>query len=289
MTLMTMGQRQLEFYWVSKLFDDGNTAQWQLCSMGLQLSMTLEHWEMREVCPEGQWILTEVCDEYEPSRLGMIRPLPQCVTREQLERQLLWLPASQQLILADVWSMLMVITDKALHDFLLSILTDDSIMVPFAQGRGSHRHHHDREGGLLSHSHEVAMTAAMLANQHGLGQLSVWVAFVGGLLHDVGKIHLFYNEANGVCSQHESLGFLVLAKSLDKLRLASPQVFEAITACLTVKVGHYADPYQIANIVRMCDRLSADVCNWKSAFAKAPDYYWYARSPRDDQVYKRLC
>src|SRR5690554_1114488 len=122
MTLMTMGQRQLEFYWVSKLFDDGNTAQWQLCSMGLQLSMTLEHWEMREVCPEGQWILTEVCDEYEPSRLGMIRPLPQCVTREQLERQLLWLPASQQLILADVWSMLMVITDKALHDFLLSIL-----------------------------------------------------------------------------------------------------------------------------------------------------------------------
>ncbi|MGB5854892.1 MAG: HD domain-containing protein [Oceanisphaera sp.] len=289
MTLMKMDQSYLNFFWANKLFDDGNMAQWQFCSMEQQFSISLAHREMQGVCSEGQWVLTDVYGEYERLQLGTVRPLPMSVTREQLERQLAWLPNSQQLMLADVWSMLMVITDKALNDFLLSVLTDDSIMVPFAQGRASHRHHHDKEGGLLAHSHEVAMTAAMLTNQHGLGRRSIWVAFVGGLLHDIGKIRLYYNEIHGSCSQHESLSFMVLGKSLDRLRLASPKVFEAITACLAVKVGRYTDPYQVANIVRMCDRLSAEVCNWKSAFSKAPNYYWYARSPRDNQIYKRLC
>tara|TARA_R110002167_G_scaffold204404_9_gene408521 strand:+ start:280 stop:1014 length:735 start_codon:yes stop_codon:yes gene_type:complete len=243
---------------------------------------------MQGVCPEGQWVLAELNDKEGQWLLGSVQTLPVMLGRQQLERQQAWLPEAKQALLVDIWSMLAVIEDGVLRQFLLAVLTDDSIMAPFCQSRASHRHHHDQQGGLLVHSHEVAMTAAMLSSQHGLGQRSVWVAFVGGLLHDVGKIRLYYNESAGICGQHESLNFMVLGPQLEQLRIASPKVFEALSACMAVKVGQYADPYQVANIVRMCDRLSAEVSNWKNAFARVPDHFWYARSPRDQQMYKRL-
>ncbi|MCT7655010.1 TraI domain-containing protein [Oceanimonas sp. NS1] len=208
-------------------------------------------------------MLAELNGQDEQCQLGLVQTLPAVVGRQQVERQLAWLPEPQQSLLMDVWSMLAVIDDEVLQNFLLDILSNDAIMAPFCQSQASHRHHHDQRGGLLAHSHEVAMTAAMLSSQYGLGQRSIWVAFVGGLLHDIGKIRLYYNENTGTCGQHESLNFMVLGQQLEQLRLVSPKMFEALSACLEARVGKYADPYQVANIVRMCDRLSADVSNWK--------------------------
>ncbi|WP_346350978.1 TraI domain-containing protein [Oceanimonas sp. AH20CE76] len=288
MNPMVMTHQRPQLLWASQLFDDGALASWQFSASTWHSSLSLEPWKMQGVSPYGQWVLAELNEQEGHVRLKSVQTLPEGVSRQQVEHQLAWLPESQQTLLMDVWSMLAVIDDKVLQNFLLDILSNDSIMAPFCQSQASHRHHHDQPGGLLAHSHEVAMTSAMLASQYGLGQRSIWVAFVGGLLHDIGKIRLFYNEHPGICGQHESFNFMVLGQQLEQLRLASPKVFEALSACLSVRVGQYADPYQVANIVRMCDRLSAEVSNWKNAFARVPAHFWYARCPRDQQWYKRL-
>jgi predicted HD phosphohydrolase len=288
MNPMMVPQSRPELLWAEQLFDDGELALWQFRSFDRELSLSLAPMQMQSVCPEGQWVLVELYGQHTLWRLGSVQALPVTVGKQQLERQLAWLAEEQRTLLLDVWSMLAYIGDKALQSFLLDVLTDEGIMRSFCQSRASHRHHHDQSGGLLAHSHEVAMTAAMLCTQHRLGQRSSWVAFIGGLLHDIGKIHLYYNEPAGVCGQHEAYNFMVLARPLEQLRADSPQLFEALSSCLTAKTGKYADPYQVANVVRMSDRLSADVFNWKSAFARVPGYYWYTKSPRDEQLYKRL-
>lgn len=288
MNPMVMTHHSPTLFWATQLSDDGILASWQFSSPAWQCALSLPSRQMQYVCPEGQWVLAELNGQDGQWRLGAVHTLPVSVSRQKLERQLAWLPVAQQALLVDVWSMLAVIDDEVLRIFLLDILTNDALMAPFCQSRASHRHHHDQRGGLLAHSHEVAMTAAMLCSQHGLGPRSIWVAFVGGLLHDVGKIRLYYNESAGICGQHESLNFMVLGQQLEQLRLASPNVFEALSACLSVKVGQYTDPYQVANIVRMCDRLSAEVANWKNAFSRVPAHFWYARCSRDQQLYKRL-
>ncbi|MDV2858228.1 HD domain-containing protein [Oceanimonas sp. CAM02] len=288
MNPMVMTHQRPQLLWASQLFDDGALASWQFSASAWHCSLSLEPWKMQGVSPYGQWVLVELNEQEGHFRLKSVQTLPEGVSRQQVEHQLAWLPESQQALLMDVWSMLAVIDDEVLRDFLLDILSNDAIMAPFCESRASHRHHHDQPGGLLVHSHEVAITAAMLCSQYGLGQRSIWVAFLGGLLHDIGKIRLYYNENAGICGQHESFNFLVLGQQLEQLRLASPKVFEALSACLETKVGKYTDPYQVANIVRMCDRLSADVANWKSAFAGVPAHFWYARCPRDQQWYKRL-
>ncbi|PSJ37795.1 HD domain-containing protein [Zobellella taiwanensis] len=288
MNPMVMTYQRPRLLWASLVFDDGALASWQFSAPAWHCTLLLFPWQMQGVCPEGQWVLAELNGQDEQGQLGSVQTLPAVVGRQQVEHQLAWLSGQQQALLMDVWSMLAVIDDEVLRDFLLDILSNDAIMAPFCNSRASHRHHHDQPGGLLAHSHEVAMTAAMLCSQYGLGQRSIWVAFVGGLLHDIGKIRMYYNENAGICGQHESFNFMVLGQQLERLRLSSPKVFEALSACLETKVGKYTDPYQVASIVRMCDRLSADVSNWKNAFARVPAYFWYARSSRDQQLYKRL-
>jgi 3'-5' exoribonuclease len=70
--------------------------------------------------------------------------------------------------------------------------------------------------------------------------------------------------------------------------MAAPRLFEALSSCLSIKIGGRVDAYLPASMVRMCDRLSVEVSNWRRAFADAPAYYWYAKSPGDAQLYKRL-
>lgn len=288
MNPLLIPQARPELLWAEELFNDDFSAVWQFRSAEREVTLSIVPAHMQMVCPDGQWVLAELHGLNDMWRLGSLLPLPAIINKQQLERQLTWLPLDQQALLQDVWSMLAYIEDEALRAFLLEVLMNDSIMAPFCQSKGSHRHHHDQVGGLLAHSHEVAMTAAMLSTQYQLGNRSAWVAFIGGLLHDIGKIRLYYNQSTGVCVQHESYNFMLLAEPLERLNTRSPRLFEALSACLSIKVGHYTEPYQVANIVRMCDRISADVSNWKRAFVRVPEYYWYAKSPQDDQLYKRL-
>lgn len=288
MSPLLVTQTRPELVWAEQQFDNGVAAVWQFSSGEREVSLSLMPLQMQAVNPDGQWVLADIVHQGGVSRLSSVAPLPQLVDKQKLTRQLALVSEEQKPLLEEIWSMLAYIDGEALRDFLLEVLMNDSIMVPFCQGQGSHRHHHDELGGLLAHSHEVAMTAAMLCNKHQLGSTSVWVAFVGGLLHDIGKIRLYYNQPSGMCVQHEAYSFMLLADPLDRLSVRAPKTFEALSACLSAKVGLYNEPYQVASIVRMCDRISAEVSNWRRAFVNAPAYYWYAKSPLDNQLYKRL-
>lgn len=243
-----------------------------------------------DVVPAGQWLMVEVSGEKGGVYLTSAMGLSAEVRRDEIERQYQWLTTAQQSILGDIWGMLAYLPDAALRRFYLAVLLDERIMRPFFTGRASHQYHHNHEGGLLEHSHEVAITASALCMQHQVGPLSTSVAFIGGLLHDIGKVHLFYNnpDGQGVVGQHESFNFMVLAEPLARLSRESPKLFEAIGACLSIKIGRQTEAYLPAQMVHICDRLSMDVHNWRRAFTEVPAYYWFVKSPHGDQIYKRL-
>lgn len=49
----------------------------------------------------------------------------------------------------------------------------------------------------MEHCVEVAMTAQMLCQQYQIDGCTADAAFLGGLLHDVGKLYLYYNSEGG--------------------------------------------------------------------------------------------
>lgn len=290
MSLMVKGKSCAEMVWVHRISMNGSTECWHLHSGRRDLTLFLAASVMNGVRPAGQLMMLEL--DIQKGLFAVSNPVViyGVDDKELMERHFAWVPVGKEYILRDIWGFLAYIEDPALRSFYQSVLSDDSIMQPFFQGRASHQHHHEHVGGLLEHSYEVATTAAGLCWQHKVGSVSACVAFVGGLLHDIGKIHLYYNQSkgNGIFGQHESFNFLVLARHLDKLRVSSPKVFEAICSCLAIKLGHQVDSYLPANMVHLCDRLSVDVCNWRRAFAEVPSYYWYAKSSQGEQLYKRL-
>lgn len=283
-------QVTIELVWAQRDTSLGDHECWRLSSPSRSELFWLPDSLLQGVAPQGQWILLEFVGQ--GTGLVVCNPviIPEIGERALIERQFGWLPANRESILWEMWGMLAHLQDDALRAFYLSVLTDDAIIRPFFQAKGSHHHHHDHVGGLIEHSHEVATTAAALCLQHKVGPLSASVAFIGGLLHDIGKIHLYYNnsEGRGICGQHESFNFMVLAKPLERLSKSAPKIFEAISACLSIRIGGQMDSYLPANMVKLCDRLSVDVCNWRRAFDAVPPYYWYAKSPHDAQLYKRL-
>ena len=116
------------------------------------------------------------------------------------------------------------------------------------------------------------------------------MAFLGGLLHDVGKLYLYYNNSSGegICSSHEALNFMKLEPYLEPLMAREPRVFEALTACLSASVGKQQIQYMPETIVKMADRLSAEVYHWRRVFVGLPDFYWFHKSDEDARIYKRL-
>lgn len=291
MSMMARRQSPAELMWVRRIgWGGGDTEHWHLRSPSRELCLWLDPQTMRGVCAEGQLMLLELDLQKGPHAVSHPVIIAGIEDKALVERHFTWLPAGREYILRDIWGMLGHLPDPALRQFYHMVLADDGIMAPLFKARASHRHHHDHVGGLLEHSHEVATTAATLCLQHKVGPLSTCVAFVGGLLHDIGKIHLYYNaeDGEGICGQHESYNFLVLARQMEALRMAAPRLFEALSSCLSIKIGGRVDAYLPASMVRMCDRLSVEVSNWRRAFADAPAYYWYAKSPGDAQLYKRL-
>jgi len=291
MSMITKRKLMAELVWVRRVgWGGGETERWHFSSPCRDLALWLDSQVMSGVRPEGQLLMLELDLQKGARAVSSPIIITGVEDKATLDRHFTWLPAGKAYILRDIWGMLGHLQDPAMRAFYHAVLTDDTIMRAFFHAKASHHHHHDYVSGLLVHSHEVATTAATLCLQHKLGPLSTCVSFVGGLLHDIGKIHLYYNqrEGMGICGQHESYNFLVLAKPMETLRVSSPRLFEALSSCLSVKVGSRVDAYVPASMVRMCDRLSVEVCNWRRAFTDVPPHYWYAKSPHDEQLYKRL-
>lgn len=278
-----LGQAQL--LWAERL-PESNV--WTVSSLETGLSVQLDSLPLSDCQAAGQWILGSLVSDNGSWQVRSFRRLPPDIQKGLPEQQLGWLEPENQVFLLNIWSMLAYIEDSALQAFLLDVLGDEQVMLPFCTARASLSYHHNQQGGLLAHSCQVAMCAAMMCAQLHMGRRAAWVAFLGGLFHDLGKIWMFYNDEQGQGGQHESYSLVLLARPLKKLRLKSSPLFEALTACLTSSKPHQHDPYQVSEIVRACDRMSAAAEVQRSAFTGAPDYFWYASSPQDGRLYKRL-
>ncbi|SDR88358.1 HDOD domain-containing protein [Halopseudomonas litoralis] len=285
-SLMTRTRSSL--YWVEQQLEEGGALNWCVTGLEREPAPYLRMEQLQPCNSNGQWVVVEFSTEGEGRDLVRLRPLPDCIPRSQVERQAQWASGLQKRTLVKVWSMLAYIDDAILKSFLLDVLMDDQLMLAFCSDKASHGYHHNHVGGLLAHSYEVAVSAATLCSQHQLGMRTTWVAFIGGLLHDIGKVRMFYNDSNGVSGAHEAYSFMVLSAPLEHLRMKSAPLFEALTACLALSSSRHSDPYQVAGIVRMCDRLSAEVCNWRKAFERRPSHFWYVKSQHDGRMYKRL-
>lgn len=165
--------------------------------------------------------------------------------------------------------------DPVLKGFLIDVLSDAKIMQPFYQARASQNFHHNEKGELFKHSVQVAMTAADLAINHGLGQREVECAFVCGFLHDTGKLLMFYNtdenQQKGVNGRHEDFNFMVLAKHLEALKAKDKVLFEAVSATLTAApTRRKNNEYIVETIVRAADCVSAATYEHRAAFKGKP-------------------
>lgn len=191
-----------------------------------------------------------------------------------------------------LWHRAALIEDPILKEFITNILNDAKIMYPFYVSSASQDLHHNEKGGLFKHSVQVALTAAHLAKSHNLEQREVECSFVCGLLHDIGKIMMFYNtdkdEQKGVNGQHETFSFMVLAEHLEVLKAKDNMLFEAISATLSVNTNRKKHrEYVIETIVRAADRVSAETSQSCVAFKGKPASQLYA-AYKPGKRYKRL-
>lgn len=248
----------LQLVWAQRLGWHGQHERWQLRFPRECLTLSLVPALMANVMPTGQLVLLRLdlnkgaLTDLQPLRLEGIAPA-------LVARHFAWLQVGQEPILRDLWSLSTQITEPALRAFYLTVLDDDAIMAPLFQVRATHHPQHDHVGGLLAHSHEVATTAAQLCRRHRSDRVSAHIAFIGGLLHDMA--HLPMDIAPG--GQHR------LARPLAELRRAAPRQAQMLSRCLAPSRGWRGHDGEPANLVALCDRLSAEVSNWPRAFAKA--------------------
>lgn len=191
-----------------------------------------------------------------------------------------------------LWEHAASVQDAGLKEFLTSVLCDAKIMHAFYHGKASESFHHNGKGDLFTHSVEVALTAKQLAQGHQLEQREVDCAFICGLLHDIGKILMFYNvgknQEKGVNGQHEAFSFMVLAEHLEALKAKDKVLFEAISATLSATTARKKhNEYVVETIVRAADRISAEAYQNRKAFKGKPASQLHVGS-KSSKRYKRL-
>ena len=295
MKIITNQPKNFEMVWATRISTNNLTDmhQWKFESQTRNVQTTIDNKTMKDIAPAGQWVICDFRESETLLEIKKIKPL-QGLTGDECYQLINFhfeqsLPEHQEIV-RDLWYFQAAIENQIIKTFFYNILKDRLFISAFYCAKGSHQHHHNTVGGLLEHSYEVAFNSAVLARRFGLGATTCCIAFIGGLLHDAGKIELYYNQPIdlAICEQHEMLSFMLLKSQLQYLREQSPRYFEAIVGCLKVNVNSVHPSYMAETIVRMVDRLSTEVYHAKQAFQNTPDYYWYTKNPVNNRIYKRL-
>ena len=154
---------------------------------------------------------------------------------------------------------------QPLRGFLARVLLDPGIGSPFLACRASGRHHHAGQGGLVVHSLEnIDLIGATVKRTLPDDPVSVAIAQIGYLLHDVGKIRTVgasNRPALHHVVRHETHSLLLLAPHLEWLRSQAAEVH----AGLCYVLEHLATPaasrsrarYFPAEVVVQFDQWSA--------------------------------
>lgn len=270
-----------------------STCSWQLRSCHRDFRFNIRFLDAESFAPDGQLLLCiyrKQQSDYVILNKLAIYGIAGPAHEDLLDFHFSNASKSQYSALRMLWCLYCTIQNDILREFFYQILSDRVFIAQFFPAKASHRHHHSHIGGLLEHSLEVARTAMALAKQYNMDPDTCYVAMLGGLLHDAGKIYQYYNQPTrrGICEQHEALTFMCLQPQLEFLRQKDPHAFEALCGCLTLH-DKQASPYIPETLVRIADQLSAELAQRKQAFADLPDHFWFSKSENDQRIYKRLC
>ena len=160
-----------------------------------------------------------------------------------------------------------------LREFMLNVMRDDRIALPFLALPASQKHHHAYPGGLLEHSLECAefvIRATECMNEQG--ELAICAA----LLHDIGKTRTL-NRASGnligALLNHDLLTLELLAQPLALMDCTWPDGATALRYLLSWKLQCYGgrSPLMtIAETVQAADRISSGMYNETELFGESP-------------------
>lgn len=219
----------------------------------------------------------------------MDKSIPEKVSKMHFQSAL----PNQTYRLMGLWKTIFLMKNETLKKFIISVMSDDKIAPLFYKARGSLSFHHSYIGGLFDHSYDVAMQSRFSALANRLGSTSIDCAFVIGLLHDIGKINMYYNKdlngnLVGLNTQHEALSFMILNDHFDILKSENPVLFEAVANSITARTNRpMHNEYVVESIVRNADYISAEINQNKMAFKGKPNSHYYADF-NNQKRYKRL-
>ncbi|MFT6925455.1 MAG: 3'-5' exoribonuclease [Psychromonas sp.] len=154
------------------------------------------------------------------------------------------------------------IENSSLVNFLADVLVPIEVCIPFTQAPASLNYHHNKPGGLLEHSVEVAEIVSELPLKT---QIETDLAITGAVLHDIGKIKSLdggmRRMETGKWVDHGSLTLEVCSDGLailDKCNSLFANILRHIWTCRSPGARYgYESKLAIADAVQLADRFSA--------------------------------
>jgi hypothetical protein len=183
-----------------------------------------------------------------------------------------WIKASNMDLVEHLWQKAdKGILTKSLRTCIFNVLSDKDIIQPFVVASASKDHHHYHEGGLLEHSLEVAVSLennSILVNNYTKPELEV--AWIAGLLHDVGKIRQrvrgMFNPA-AFLVKHDDLILEILSQHLKQLDAEDQDLGAMLRYLLVWNDSVYGKRplLPLALAVKSADRMSAATAVYRMA------------------------
>lgn len=121
------------------------------------------------------------------------------------------------------------LSHNGIRRFVLSVLADDEVFLPFITLPASKNHHHSQPGELLQHSLTcVEKVVAVVGKDYD----KIELAIVGALFHDIAKVRTLAAEGKltqtGYLIGHDNMTLEVLAPHLKALDSSYPDIGVAL-------------------------------------------------------------
>ena len=169
-------------------------------------------------------------------------------------------------VLVDIYELLQMIGTPVLRQFVNDVFSLRSVFQAFWTSTAGSKHH-AWPGGLAWHSLEVTnsvvdVMASRAARQVTFSSPEYELGVITALLHDVGKTVSYTDE--GYCTEralaigHELLGVELIRKPMDALRVARPDLADALTALLLSRTRFACSPYRLEAIRQVVCRADAE-------------------------------
>lgn len=154
------------------------------------------------------------------------------------------------------------IENCSLIHFLADVLVPVEVCIPFTQVPASLNYHHNKPGGLLEHTVEVA---EIVANLPLKTQVEIDLAITGAILHDIGKIKSIDGRMRrtdtGKWVDHGALTLEICSSglaTLDKYNSLFANILRHVWTCKSPGARYgYDSKLAIADAVQLADRFSA--------------------------------